>query len=50
MVVTGSSLPVVMTARIPVETSRNSDTSKYRCTAGNGGALMRAVEAISLHQ
>src|ERR1700722_592887 len=37
-----------MTARTPVETSRNSDTSKYRCTAGSGGALMRAVEAIGL--
>jgi hypothetical protein len=45
---TGSSLPVEMTAKIPVETSRNSDTSKYRCTAGRGGALIRAVEAMSL--
>src|SRR5580704_6425756 len=41
-----SSLPVLITAKMPVETSRNSDTSKYRCTAGSGGALRRAVEAM----
>jgi hypothetical protein len=38
-----------MTAKMPVETSRNSDTSKYRCTAGRGGALRRAVEAMDVY-
>jgi hypothetical protein len=49
-VVMKSSLRVVTMARAPVETSRKSDTSKYRCTAGRGGAACACVvEAMAFH-
>src|ERR1700723_1020539 len=37
-------------ARTPVETRKYREISKYRCTAGRGGTLGRAAEAMAYRQ